>query len=295
MANQNLDKFFNFAAAQYGYDPNVIREVARLESGFNPKAVNNSGINAKNGTPPRGMFQFIDPTFKAFSRQAKQANPAAWKNIPTNSNDWRAQALTFAWAAKNGKGGHWATFDRAKQAAQNSQPVNKSANIPQTTQASQPLSGGIDKKALALQMVFKDNPRMQNLLNYKTVYDQRKQKTFDPYTDTPQQVAALDANNPFSSVEKMFGLKQSSSDNDARGVHTENSFHYQKTPHGVRAYDYGDAKNNPATLKKLAAYLKQNPSRVKEFFYDPLGWYIDNGKIVKGSIGGHGDHAHLAF
>lgn len=37
----------------------------QTESGGNPKAINNWDINAKNGTPSKGLMQVIDPTFKA--------------------------------------------------------------------------------------------------------------------------------------------------------------------------------------------------------------------------------------
>lgn len=31
-----------------------------------------------------------------------------------------------------------------------------------------------------------------------------------------------------------------------------------------------------------------------EVFFDPLGYYYDDGKVIKGSIGGHGTHVHVA-
>lgn len=38
------------------------------ESSGNPNAINNWDINAKNGTPSKGLMQVIDPTFKAYAR-----------------------------------------------------------------------------------------------------------------------------------------------------------------------------------------------------------------------------------
>lgn len=37
-----------------------------------------------------------------------------------------------------------------------------------------------------------------------------------------------------------------------------------------------------------------NHGRVLEVFYDPLGVYYDSGKLVKGAIGGHGNHVHVS-
>ena len=37
------------------------------ESGGNPNAINNWDINAKNGTPSKGLMQVIDPTFRAYA------------------------------------------------------------------------------------------------------------------------------------------------------------------------------------------------------------------------------------
>nr|WP_244211491.1 transglycosylase SLT domain-containing protein [Streptomyces antibioticus] len=44
-----------------GLHRNIMRE-----SGGNPNAQNNYDVNAKNGTPSKGLLQVIDPTFKAF-------------------------------------------------------------------------------------------------------------------------------------------------------------------------------------------------------------------------------------
>jgi hypothetical protein len=33
---------------------------------------------------------------------------------------------------------------------------------------------------------------------------------------------------------------------------------------------------------------------VREVFYDPLGTYYDEGKVVRGAIGGHSDHVHVS-
>jgi hypothetical protein len=70
------------------------------------------------------------------------------------------------------------------------------------------------------------------------------------------------------------------------GVHTKTSWHYKG-----RAVD---VVGTPAQLQAIADIARKNPRAFKELFWDRLGWYIKNGRIYRGSIGGHGDHLHLA-
>ena len=55
---------------------NVKRTLFQMqtESGGNPRAVNNWDVNAKNGTPSKGLMQVIDPTFKAYARTGYNSN-----------------------------------------------------------------------------------------------------------------------------------------------------------------------------------------------------------------------------
>ncbi len=109
-----IDSFIKDAAGAYGADPQVLREIARRESNFKADAVNNWDSNAKKGTPSKGMFQFIEPTFMSYAKQAKAANPKAWEGLgELNWMDWRQQALATAWAIKNGHGSAWATYSAA--------------------------------------------------------------------------------------------------------------------------------------------------------------------------------------
>lgn len=48
-------------------------------------------------------------------------------------------------------------------------------------------------------------------------------------------------------------------------------------------------------LEKVASYVRANPQRFEEFFFDPLGWYVKGGRIVNGKIGGHGEHGHTVL
>ncbi|MEE4419513.1 transglycosylase SLT domain-containing protein [Streptomyces bugieae] len=46
---------------------NTVLRRMNQESGGNPRAINNWDINAKNGTPSKGLMQVIDPTFDAYA------------------------------------------------------------------------------------------------------------------------------------------------------------------------------------------------------------------------------------
>ncbi|MBM3461956.1 MAG: hypothetical protein FJX76_07635 [Armatimonadetes bacterium] len=109
-----IKSYIRNAASAYGADPNVLTEIARRESNFQANAVNNWDSNARKGTPSKGMFQFIEPTFNSYAPQARKANPKAWEGLgPLNWMDWRQQALTTAWAIKHGHGSAWATYAAA--------------------------------------------------------------------------------------------------------------------------------------------------------------------------------------
>lgn len=75
------------------------------------------------------------------------------------------------------------------------------------------------------------------------------------------------------------------------GTHVANSWHYKG-----RAFD---ASNGTGPTPQMRAFAldaaKRWGSRLLELFYDPLGWYIKNGRRVQGSIGGHSNHVHLAM
>ena len=114
-----MEQFLQQAAAAYGADPNVLKGIAQRESNFNTGDIaNNWDSNAKKGTPSKGMFQFIEPTFESMMPQAKQANPQAWQGVSENWTDWKAQALTCAWAITHGKGNQWSTYQAAVAGAQ---------------------------------------------------------------------------------------------------------------------------------------------------------------------------------
>ncbi len=109
MAGGDMSSIIQAAAAAYGANPAGLLAVAKAESSLNPNAANNWDINAKNGTPSKGLFQFIEPTYNSMSAQAMAANPSAWAGVNNSWLDPKAQALTASWAFTHGQGSHWAT------------------------------------------------------------------------------------------------------------------------------------------------------------------------------------------
>lgn len=106
--------YINQTANAWGVNPTVLNNIARLESSYNPSAVNNWDSNAQNNTPSYGMFQFIQPTFQSFYDRAAAANPDAFNKLGSkNWKDWKQQANVTAWALANGLGSNWATYGRA--------------------------------------------------------------------------------------------------------------------------------------------------------------------------------------
>lgn len=53
---------------------NALLNQMRTESNGNPRAINNWDINAKNGTPSKGLLQVIDPTFRQYAMPGFNSN-----------------------------------------------------------------------------------------------------------------------------------------------------------------------------------------------------------------------------
>ena len=53
---------------------NALLNQMRTESNGDPNAINNWDINAKNGTPSKGLLQVIDPTFRAYAMPGHNSN-----------------------------------------------------------------------------------------------------------------------------------------------------------------------------------------------------------------------------
>lgn len=106
----NMQSIISWAAQQYGANAAGLTRVAHAESGFNPNAINKTDINAQEGHPSQGLFQFIPTTFKSDMDGAIKANPQAWQGVSRAFLDPTAQSLAAAWAITNGRGGAWSTI-----------------------------------------------------------------------------------------------------------------------------------------------------------------------------------------
>lgn len=288
------------AAEKYGIPAGFALAVARAESGISDGKTSPAGAygimqlmpgTAKGlGVNPRDPHQNIEGGVRLLSQLYKQYG-----------GDWRKTAAGY-----NAGPGNVAKYGGIPPFAETQQYIkriagymkepgmgNGPAPAPQSARqmvAPQAQTQGIpDVLRQGMGMVFDDSPELAAMAN--------------TMPELPVPAQTVSNNRPVSPTgnskgygfESMFGLKRSSTDNDAPGVHVNNSYHYRPAPGGgVQAYDYGTAKNNPAVLMKAAQYALAHPEQFSEFFYDPAGKYVKNGKVIQGSIGGHSDHAHAA-
>lgn len=249
------DNIIASAASAYGADPGVLYGIGKLESGFRPDAMNNWDSNAKKGTPSGGMFQFIQPTYSAFSRQAKAANPNAWKGVNDSWMDPQAQALTTAWAIKNGKGSHWATYGRAQKykgkGPKATGPVTPQMAAPQEAapaaapQVDSTLAGILTKRGM--------NPLVAELLSQS---DAPAKVQAPAAAKMPKYGSGKPTANSWRQLQKIaqskFGLKNDPGNSQTTGGrHTAGSEHYSG-----RAIDFGNARNSQAQLNAWLAYAK---------------------------------------
>lgn len=70
------------------------------------------------------------------------------------------------------------------------------------------------------------------------------------------------------------------------GNHVPSSYHW--------VHRAVDVVGTPREMQRIHAAALRRPRQFREAFYDPSGRYVKNGEIVRGAIGGHQDHVHLA-
>lgn len=286
--------YFQQYGSAFGVDPSLLYNVAKLESSFNPNAQNNWDVNAKNGTPSYGLMQFIQPTFESFYRQASQSNPNVFKTLgPMNWKDPKQQIATAAWAFANGKGSHWATYDKARSMMGGGMPEGEAGPSAQTFTQKIRLSPEAARRAAApgsssLRTDWKD--RMMNTNAEMSGHTSEfVRNTNMQGGDTHTGEALGDWKRLLDIAKSRFGLDIQGDFQTTGGNHFRTSLHYKG-----KAVDFGDANNDVKKLLAFASWAKQNPGMFRELYYDPLGWYIKNGQIQQGGIGGHGDHLHAA-
>ena len=299
--NHSYSSLLNEAGSKYGVDPNFLYHVMMAESGGNPHAGSPAGA--------QGLFQFMPSTARGMGitntfdprQSAFGAAKMFSKYIDTYKGDLRKVL-----AAYNAGPGAVSRYGGIPPYAETRGYISKilggyngtgrinhgSIGIPSDNPT--PVPGQVDQKRLLnITTAWARNPEMQQLLIGKELAKASMPVVAQPVQPDNKFLGGTHIGPNW--FENRFGLKRSSGDHDAPGVHVAGSYHYRRTPWGVAAYDYGDVSNNTNKFIQYANYAKQHPNSFKEFFYDPLGWYIKDGKIVKGSIGGHGDHLHVAY
>lgn len=315
--------------ALFGVNNRVLSNIGHLESTNNPRAHNDWDVNARNGIPSHGRMQFIQPTFNSFLTDARKARPNVFKQW--SSQDWKdpeAQTALTAWAIRNGKGSHWATFNDAQKGIGGPLFTAKNWNYGKGLDGEQTvlkgrqqitpgkftggdIEGGPNDKYLKnLSMIFRGSPRTAAILAKQHIGD--NPMSISPmkfqggtYKDTQTKLPGAwtmftptgnTAIDKLNSIKEYFGMANDSTAGWAynpqmgSGSHASGSLHYDD-----KAIDWGDARNSRQQFNRLGQWAKSNAPSIQEFFYDPLGWHIKNGQVVQGAFGGHGDHAHLGL
>lgn len=306
-------------ALRYGINPDYFVRQIGAESNFNPNArspVGATGIAQIMPGTARGWG--VDPTNPIASLDAAAKNMARYVNQYGSYRD-----ALVAYNAGPGRVGKPLYAETRGYIDKILGPGNKgssqttpagSLRLPALPGTGSTTDGGNEPTGLptprfnpqqraALGMVFKDNPRMQRIFDLAQLAGS---VSTQPDVPKPARRAAVRAvkNGPgtdyaslFRWANKNFGAlldNPNPSDPNNRqtigGSHTAGSNHYKG-----RAIDLGDAKNNPATLRRIAAYARRNPHLFRELIFNPLGWGIKNGKVIKGfAVKGHDNHMHIA-
>lgn len=283
-SQQEIQAILEMAAGAYGANSKVLDSMTRRESSYRD-VVNDWDSNAKAGTPSAGILQFIEPTYRSFSREARKANPGAWKGVADNWRDPRAQALTAAWAITNGKGGHWATYKAAlADAGAKNAKGQKAPSIP----------GAAPSPGYGLLEAAPGKSATAGLLEdgfLKSFLERRAARTPMP-TSIPGAAPAAPAPNVQTGkgvpgrrkgetgqqyldrvLQGKFGLQHDPGNNQTTGgKHTANSYHDRE-----QATDFGNARNSEEDLAAAKAWVDANS--------DALG--------IAESLD-EGDHVHFA-
>lgn len=309
--------FGTWAGQQFGINPDVLSNIAKYESSFNPGVQNNWDSNASAGTPSYGLMQFIQPTFNSFYDSALKERPKLLASLgEKNWKDWRQQMFVTAYALKSGAGSHWATYNRALQEAGGNLygPAVHGGPMPgggltgpsAVTYGSMPPVQGAafdPVRAAKFQIGFQDEPELANAYINNMQADaaayensMNRRNAYSQQAGAPGvQIGGGDyKGGKFGSWEDIwkagerFGMVKPQG---AQGYRPGGT-----TLHGQGlAADFGDASSTPWQLKNYANWLRENAASlgINELFYDPLGWYIDDGQLHEGQFGDHGDHLHV--
>ena len=115
VSQDEIRSYLRSVASSVGVNGDLLVEIARLEFGLRPDAVNSRNPSLAANKVPRGMFQYIGTTWDSFNAKARRDLPQLFAGLGAPSHmDWRQQAVTTAWALREGLGSHWSTYRTAK-------------------------------------------------------------------------------------------------------------------------------------------------------------------------------------
>jgi hypothetical protein len=261
--------FIDFAASQYGVNPNVLEAIAQRESGFNPNAKNNWDSNAKAGHPSEGIVQYIPSTFQSHSNAAYKANPKAWQGVNRNFRDPQAQLLSAAWGLSHNQGPAWATFRAALKDAGVS---NVRQGRGRGSRTPVPLGGGGGGDD-DLAFIFAGSP-------FEDMASEVQAPLSGGSTSTPTAMPGRRGTpnaGGYKDLQRIamqrFGLRNDQGTSQTiGGRHTQGSEHYDG-----RAIDFGTARNSRTQLQAWLRWARANG-------YDA----IDEGDHIHTSLPGSG-------
>lgn len=262
LANNYQQSFEKYGQA-FGVSPQVLSNIAALESSYNPTAINLWDSNAAKGTPSYGMMQFIEPTFESFYPQAAAARPDLFRELGAkNWKDPQQQIATTAWALSQGLGGHWATYDKAsKGTVSPSQGFSAPSGVDPRGLAYarlKALRGGageplLKKIGLAQQMIGQQTGLPQASGGDLSVFGEGGRESYKPL---------------FNHLQGKFGIRlDPGTGQTTGGRHVADSLHYDG-----RAFDIGSALN-AAQLPSIWDYLTKNRGRfgITELLWEDRG------------------------
>lgn len=278
------------AGLAYGTNPALLAAINKYEqSGTSNFVVNDWDSNAAAGTPSGGPFQFIKPTFDVFARQAREANPQAWRGVKFDWRDPQAQALAASWAFANGKGSHWSTYKKAlSDVGGKTKGATGVASMVRSGGVSGPSEGMPGGKAAALRFIFDDSPIIQ--LAASRLSQPAPVVGSGPMGRGGGGKDGVPARRPGETGQQYldrvlmakFGLKHDPDMDPGPGHQQMTGGKHAGRGHGDgRATDFGDARNDPATLAAADDYLDRNAKALGLKF----AWYGDDDA-------GHRDHLH---
>lgn len=257
------------AAEAYGTDLGLLKYINQKEqSGSDRFVVNDWDSNAKRGTPSGGPFQFIQPTFDAYARSAKEANPEAWRNV---SLDWRnpqAQALAASWAFANGKGSAWSTYPK------NGIPVAGKNTSSKIVNPKESFLAGIKKPSMIpIKMPAKSEPG--DLFNIRRAWSKRghenignsianriaTERGIAEQQERQRQQDVIDYQNKLIVAENM--RKQDAMDAEARGRYGFAGTGSQQNPNysngaGSNRFSYIPNTDLPGSIKLFNGEIVAN-------------------------------------